>query len=348
MDCDLTHKRLGFCCKWLDDPSETINMKVNARNRELNTSTTTVAWLNRQVRAVAEQRLWDLMEHNIRSAQLLVAKVGQLPAEQRMCRLSSDILPVYTEATWRYFWQRADVRDYCAREFAKVGATARNLDVRLSMHPGQFVCLASENPDIVQRSIEEFEYHVDMARWAGFGKTKNDFKINVHIAGRQGPDGIRKALRRLSPEARNCITIENDENSWGLEDVLYLEKDCSLVLDLHHHFIKTGEYIKPTDDRYQRVIASWQGARPVIHYSYSRNEHLPSGFSHTSMPDMTKLLAGGCKKQKLRAHSDFYPNRVVNEWALSFLKTADIMCESKSKNLASFALAEQAKILGLV
>ena len=60
-------ERLGFACKWLDDPSETANMKINARNRELNTGTTTVAWLNRQTRQVAEQRLWDLMVHNIQA-----------------------------------------------------------------------------------------------------------------------------------------------------------------------------------------------------------------------------------------------------------------------------------------
>jgi hypothetical protein len=52
------------------------------------------------------------------------------------------------------------------------------------------------------------------------------------------------------------------------------------------------------------------------------------------------LLESGHKKQKLRAHSDFYPNQKVNEWALSFLNNFDIMCEAKAKNLASFKLAE--------
>jgi len=89
------------------------------------------------------------------------------------------------------------------------------------------------------------------------------------------------------------------------------------------------------------VIDSWRGVRPVIHYSYSRDEHLPTGFEHQSLPDMGLLLESGHKKQKLRAHSDFYPNAVVNNYALSFLDTADIMCESKGKNLASFKLYEQ-------
>jgi UV DNA damage endonuclease len=44
-----------------------------------------------------------------------------------------------------------------------------------------------------------------------------DFKCNVHISGRQGPAGIKAALQHYLAEARNCITIENDENSWGLD-----------------------------------------------------------------------------------------------------------------------------------
>ena len=208
------------------------------------------------------------------------------------------------------------------------------------MHPGQFTVLASDNDEIVQRSIEEFEYHVDIARWMGYGKQFQDFKINVHIAGRKGPEGIKAVLPKLTPEARNTITIENDETKWGLDASLKLENDLALVLDIHHHWVNSGEYIQPTDDRYQRVIDSWRGVRPTIHYSYSRNEHLPPDFQHNCFPDMQMLLKNGYKKQKLRAHSDFYPNSHVNDWALSFLETADIMCESKCKNLASIELYE--------
>ena len=333
-------KRIGFACKYLDHDQSLKKKVLEERQRPLNTKCTTVAWLNRQERNVAEQRLWDIMVHNIKSLELLIRYVGGLPDELHMVRLGSDILPVYTEPSWSYYWRRTDVRDYAENALRKVGEISRACDVRLSMHPGQFTVLASDNADIVERSIEEFEYHVDIARWLGYGKRFQDFKINVHIAGRQGPAGIKAVLPRLSPEARNTITIENDENSWGLEASLELEKDLALVPDVHHHWIKTGEYIQPTDDRYKRVIDSWRGVRPVIHYSYSRDEHLPVGFKHDSLPDMEKLLAQGCKKQKLRAHSDYYPNPVVNEWAAGFRETADIMCESKCKNLASIEFYE--------
>jgi UV DNA damage endonuclease len=66
------------------------------------------------------------------------------------------------------------------------------------------------------------------------------------------------------------------------------------------------------------------------------------------MPNHKALLESGHKKQKLRAHSDFYWNNAVNEWALTFTDTHDIMCESKAKNLASFALYSRAKELGVL
>ena len=65
-------------------------------------------------------------------------------------------------------------------------------------------------------------------------------------------------------------------------------------------------------------------------------------------PALDALITEGYKKQKLRAHSDYYWNTAVNEWALQFLGTHDIMCESKAKNLASFELANQAIKLNLI
>jgi UV DNA damage repair endonuclease len=346
MTTHITHK-LGFACKWIDRPDQMNGIKPKDDAKQYNTGSTTVSWLNRQSQQIAEEKLWNLMKDNIESIRKLVERVGALDENLRMVRLGSDILPVFTEPSWSWFYRQSDVRAYCEREFRKVGDLARKMGVRLSFHPGQFCVLASDNPDIVNRSIEEFEYHVDMARWMGFGKKFQDFKINVHISGRRGPQGIIDTLQRLTPEARNCITIENDENAWGIESSLELVEHCALVLDVHHHWVRTGEYIQPSDDRCKRVIDSWRGVRPVCHYSVSREEWLPNHCNKT-LPDYAALLESGHKKQKLRAHSNFYWNTAVNEWALSFLATHDIMCESKSKNLASFALYEQAKALNLL
>ncbi len=336
----IMNKRIGFACKWIDHPHQVDGIKPKDDCKKYNTGATTVAWLNRQTQEVAEQKLWDLMVQNIEPTRVLVERVGDLNERLRMVRISSDILPVYTERTWSYFWRKSDVRTYCEQQFRKVGELARSRDVRLSFHPGQFCVLASDDPDIVTRSIDEFEYHVDMARWMGYGRTFQDFKINVHIAGRQGPDGVRAAYKRLSPEARNTLTIENEEISYGLDDCLLISDLVPIVMDIHHHWVREGEYIRPDDRRVQRVIDSWRGLRPVCHHSVSREDVLVEHCVNT-LPDHKLLLEAGYKKQKLRAHSNFYWNTAVNDWALEFNEYFDIMCESKAKNLASFKLYER-------
>ena len=323
-------KRIGFCCKWLDENGTT-------DDKTMNTRATTVAWLKRQPRAEAEQRLWDIMQHNTAATLNLVRRVGEMDEHLRMVRLGSDLLPVYTEPNFGYFHNDPAVKAFCERAFAEIGDAARRNDVRLSFHPGQFTVLASDNPNIVDRSIEEFEYHTNMARWMGYGRTFQDFKINVHIAGRLGHEGIRTAYQRLSTEARNCITIENEENAHGLDDCLMLRDILPIVLDVHHHWVREGEYISPLDHRVQMVEDSWRGVRPVLHYSVSREDYLVS-HGRDVMPSMSVLLESGHKKQKLRAHSDLMWNGAVNQYVAGFWSRFDIQVESKAKNIASHAL----------
>ena len=330
---------MGFCCKWIDTPAQVNGIKATDDAKQYNTGGTTITWLNKQKKDVAEQKLWDLMVSNIESVHKLVKKVGALDETLRMVRIGSDVLPAYTHESWSYFWRRSDVVEYCDKHFGIIGNIARSSNVRLSFHPGQFTVLASDNPHIVDRSIDEFEYHTDMARWMGYGKRFQDFKINVHISGRQGPEGIRRAYTRLSPEARNCITIENEENAWGLDDCLSISDLVPIVLDYHHYWVREGEYLLPTDPRVGQVVDSWRGVRPTMHYSLSREDILV-GHSTTCRPDMATLLLEGHKKQKLRAHSNFMWNQEVNKSMYEFWKDFDVMVEAKAKNLASFELFE--------
>jgi len=334
-------QRIGFACKYLHEDQTQKKKVLEELQRPLTERSTTVAWLNRQSREVAEERLWDIMVHNSAAVKRLIEYVGGLPENLRMVRLGSNQLPCATHPDWRYFWSRPDVVEYCEKHYGAAGEAARALDVRVSMHPGQFVVLASTTPEIVQRSLEEFEYHANIIRWMGYGKNWQDFKCNVHISGRQGPAGIKAILPKLSTEARNCITIENDENAWGLDSSLELSKDVALVLDIHHHWCHSaGEYINANDDRIKRIIDSWRGVRPAIHYSVSRPDYIQDSVPSIK-PDFQSLLASGHKKAKLRAHSDYMWNDAVNDWALSHWEWGDIMVEAKCKNLASSQLLQR-------
>ena len=331
-------KRIGFACKFAE-----INKKGEIASVEgLNTGGTTMAWANRQSRRVAEEKIIDVAKRNIMNTHALIKKVATLPNELRMLRITSDMLSFYTHKDWQGFWQSSDVQKQLEHWFKPLGDTARSNDVRVSFHPDQFVVLASDRPEVVNKSIEEFEYHADMARWMGYGLTFQDIKINVHISGRQGPQGIREAYKRLSPEARNGLTIENEEITHGLDDCLSLSDLLPIVLDIHHNWVREGVYIDPASDSVKRVVDSWRGVRPAMHYSVSREDILVN-HNPNVLPDMNLLLEQGHKKQKLRAHSDYYWNNACNDWALTFNDQFDIMCESKAKNLASFKLFEESK-----
>ena len=324
-------KRIGFACKISKlDPKKGI-----VAIPEYNSRSTTVSWLNRQTKDAAVEKLWDLTKHNIEAAKKAVEYVRKMQENLRCFRLGSDILPVYTEPNWKFFYRLPDVRAYCEREFGKVGTMAREKDVRLSMHPGQFCCIVSDSEDVVDRSIQELEYHADMVRWMGFGQSKLNFKLNVHLSGRRGVEGFTDAWNKMSPELRNCLTLENDEYQKGIDDLLVLKDRVGIVLDIHHHLIKEEEYIQPNDPRIAQIIDSWQGVRPIIHYSQSRDEYIAK-FSDR-IPTMKEMLTEA-GKSKLRAHSDFYTNKSVNRWAMSHSDWADIMSESKAKNLASVEL----------
>ena len=135
-------KRIGFACKWIDSPDQVNGIKPKDDCKKYNTGTTTITWLNKQARSVAEEKLWDLMCQNIESTRMLVERVGQLDPHLRMVRLSSDILPAYTEPNWSYFWRRPDVVAYAERHFARIGELARANNVSgstFSLRPVLFV-----------------------------------------------------------------------------------------------------------------------------------------------------------------------------------------------------------------
>ena len=332
----MTIKRIGFACKFSE-----LNKKGEISSiPELNTGGTTLAWANRNKRDIVEEKILDVAKANIMHTHNLVKKVASLDPSLRMVRLTSDMFSFYTHKDYSDFWQRQDIQDSLQRWMAPIGETARANNVRLSFHPDQFVVLASDRPDVVEQSIKEFEYHCDMVRFMGYGKSFQDFKVNVHISGRQGPEGIRKVYSRLSTEARNCLTIENEEITHGLDDCLTISDLVPIVLDIHHHWVKTGEYISKTDPRVERVISSWRGVRPTMHYSVSREDVLV-GHDRRIAPDHGALIANGHNKQKLRAHSEYFWNEAVNDWALTHWEWADILCESKAKNIASFKLYDR-------
>ena len=315
--------KLGFACKYFDsEAKQPFPFKTTTRTRFL-----------AMERNAAATLLMTLAQNNLQNLSLTLEQLAQQPDALRMMRIGSDLLPLYTVplATELY----GDILPELQPLFSRCGELARAHNIRLSFHPGQYTVLASDNDDVVDRALEDVEYHTLCAVMMGYGRQFQDFKINIHMNGKRGIEGFRAAFMRLSPEARNMLTVENDEISCSLDDVLQARALCPVVLDIHHHWVKENQFIQASDARVALILESWRGVRPVLHYSIAQEGLIPeSGF-----PDQEQLAAS---KPKLRAHSDYYFNQTLNDWALSFDRF-DIMCEVKMKNLARDRLYDYAQ-----
>jgi len=339
--------RLGFCCKFIvEAPPEGFKTLKAAREAalEMNLSHVTMANLARLAPVARRGKLEDLARHNLAALERQVAWVAARPPLERLLRMASNVLPGYTHPIASAIYAEPGMRALVEPELARIGDLARAGGVRLSFHPGQFCVIASRNPAAQANGIAEFEYHAEVMALMGYGSGwhPHGAHINIHVGARDpGVEGFRESLPLLSQTARDLITVENDENVFGLDTVLRLADAVPVVLDLHHHWVESGgAYLEPEDPRIERVRASWRGVRPIAHISVSR-EALLEGTDPDAAPDFAALTTAGHNRRDLAAHSDMMWNRAVNALVGRHLAWADFEIEAKSKNLASGQIAAQ-------
>ncbi|WP_342163697.1 UV damage endonuclease UvsE [Methylobacterium sp. SD21] len=343
--------RLGFCCTFvLDEPPGTHATLKAAREatRAMNLTTVTMAHLAKLDPAARREKLVGVVTHNLTALSRQIAWVGARPPLERLLRMGSNVLPGYTHLSVQALYAEPEMRKTVETGLAEAGALARKLGVRLSFHPGPFCLIASRNPAAIENGLSELDYHAELFGLMGYGDGwhRHGAHINIHVgAGDPGVAGFRETLPRASRLARDLVTVENDENLFGLDEVLRLADLVPVVLDLHHHWVQSGgEYLEPDDARIGRVIESWRGVRPVAHISVSREAVITDG-AEGRLPDFPALREAGHSVRDLAAHSDLMWNRAVNDLVSRHLAWADFEIEAKHKNLASMQIA--AHILAL-
>lgn len=334
--------RIAWCCKWLPPQGEdAVAMEA------LNLRSTTATALAKLSPAEATARLLFLVRANLAALQAQIGYAAGRPLIERALRIGSNLLPLYTHPAARPRYDEPILRETIELGLGSAGRLARHAAVRLSMHPGQFTVLATESESTLRSTIEEIEYHTEIMRLLGLAGSwhPDGAHINVH-GGARGPgiEGFRAGFAKLSEDARNLLTVENDEIAYGLGDLLPLADTLPIVLDLHHHWVHSeGAHIWPDDPRIRLIKESWRGVRPVAHISAPRQELMPD-WPMDVLPDFAQLNAMGVSARELRAHSDTLWSHAIITWAAEHLSWADLEIEAKHKNIAS---ADFAARLGL-
>jgi UV DNA damage endonuclease len=284
-----------------------------------------------------DTRRWASRPHLKTSLEYLMAIFEHLQRHRiDMYRMSSDLAPYATHPDMPQFH---GMIGESAGELRAVGHKARELDLRLSFHPSQFVVLNSPDPELVRKSVWDLATQAEMLDLMELGP---EAVVVIHVGGAYGdrPAGARRWVetwRTLPEHVRRRLVLEHDDLRFSAADVLWIHDHTGvrLVFDYQHFWCFNPERL-PLLDTLRRILATWpQGVRPKIHFSTPRTE----------LREVARRNRKTGKSENVRlapvwtAHADF-----CNPFEfLSFMRAADdltfdVMLESKAKDLALIRL----------
>lgn len=283
-----------------------------------------------------DTRRWQSGPHLRHSLQALQAILRYLERHDiGMYRMTASLAPYATHPDLPQFHGQLEE---CADELAATGALARELGIRLSSHPGQYVVLNSEDAGVQAGAIRDLEVQAALMDAMGLG---SEAVVVLHVgSGRNDALGRFEAgFERLSERARARLVIENDDRTFGLGAVLELHRRTGLrvVWDILHHHCHDPDAI-PDREALELALATWPaGVTPKIHYSTPK----------TALEERKRKVGRRVVREwvlpQLRAHAD-----MIDPIAFAqFLATTasglafDVMLEAKGKDLALLRLRDQ-------
>jgi len=253
-----------------------------------------------------------------------------------MYRLSSDLAPYATHPDMPQFHSMVAESD---AELQAIGRKARELGVRLSFHPSQFVLLNSPDETLTKKSIWDLASQAEMLDRMGLG---DEAVLVTHVGGVYGDHAESRArwARRwptLPEPVRRRLVLENDDIRFSAADVLWVHGETGVrcVFDYQHYWCLNPEGLDMVD-ALTRILATWPvGQRPKIHFSTPRMEMRELTRQDRKTKKKTTVLA----PPVITNHSDF-----TNPFEFArFMRDADrlefdVMLEGKSKDLALLKL----------
>ena len=182
-------------------------------------------------------------------------------------RIRSDLIPFASHPICKLNWFQ-----FFKSEFEQIGIFIRKHNIRVSMHPDQFVILNSPNSAIINSSISELKYHCKVLDAMHLDETA---KVQIHIGGVYGNkiEALTRFIRTyntLDNAIRRRLVIENDDHLYHLKDCLELNRRIGIpiVLDsFHHELLSNGESLKLA---LRMAVLTWDkdiDGLPIVDYS---------------------------------------------------------------------------------
>ena len=221
-----------------------------------------------------DTRRWQKEPHLKCSLEEVSKILDYLAAERLdMYRLSSDLAPYATHPDMPQFHNMVAESD---AELAAFGKKARELDIRLSFHPSQYVLLNSPDEKLTAKSIWDFASQAEMLDRMGL----NDEAVMItHVGGVYDDHEASRARwvegwEKCPDHVQRRLVLENDDIRFSAADVLWIHERTGvrLIFDYQHFWCLNPEGLDMRETL-ERFLATWPaGVRPKIHFSSPRTE----------------------------------------------------------------------------
>lgn len=196
-------------------------------------------------------------------------------------RVSSSLFPLLTHP--EFIYSLVDVPQFndIMEEFAAI--REENYPVRLSIHPDQFVVLATEDDSIAEKSIQELNCHGMVMDLLGCDKSYKN-PINIHVNCSKGDpqaiaDRFMHRLSQTSDSVQSRLVVENeDKGIWNVESLLQYF-DLPVTYDNLHDKCNPSPNIK--EETAYLCSKTWGQHKPLYHYCESNGVNKRA---HADMP----------------------------------------------------------------
>ncbi|WP_373525462.1 UV DNA damage repair endonuclease UvsE [Nostoc sp.] len=130
----------------------------------------------------------------------------------------------------------ANLLEEMSDKLAKIGERAEALNIRMVLHPDQFVVLSSDSPEVVKTSIKILERHARTLDLLGLPQSPWSL-MNIHGGKSQRTEQLVKVILELPEAIKSRLTLENDEYAYSADEILAVcqQAGIPLVFDAHHH-----------------------------------------------------------------------------------------------------------------
>jgi UV DNA damage endonuclease len=181
-------------------------------------------------------------------------------------RITSDLVPFASHPVCTFDWQT-----YFKKEFVKIGNYIKKHNLRISMHPDQFVLINAKDRKIVKSSIKELEYHFQVL---GLMKLDTTAKVQIHVGGVYGDkeasiNRFVEIYQTLPETITRRLVIENDDYKYSVKDCINISKQIKIPIvfdSFHHDCLNSGESYR---DALALCASTWENKDgiPIIDYS---------------------------------------------------------------------------------